>query len=192
MRNRIQSAFAGVHAEAALKERTIEMIYAPAKRHRRANPLIWAAACLVLFLGLGSGLFFIPVSAIGIEINPALRLKINRFDIVVGVEAINKDGKRIIEETNLMFSEYSEAIDTLLADPRMQEYFEQGKDMEIYVECDDEQRCNQMLKRVEGCVGKEGNVTCHAGSGAGHGHSAGKQSGGQHCKHHRHRGGSEK
>ena len=191
MRNRIQSAFAGVHAEAELKERTIEMIYAPAKRRRRANPLIWAAACLVLFLGLGSGLFFIPVSAIGIEINPTLRLKINRFDIVVGVEAINKDGKRITEETNLMFSEYSEAIDTLLADPRMQEYFEQGKDMEIYVECDDEQRCNQMLKRVEGRVGKEGNVTCHAGSGAGHGHSAGKQSGGQHCKHHRHRGGSE-
>ena len=79
----------------------------------------------------------------------------------------------------MMFSEYSEAIDTLLADPRMQEYFEQGKDMEIYVECDDEQRCNRMLKRVEGCVGKEGNVTCHAGSGAGHGHSAGRQSCGQ-------------
>ncbi len=190
MRNRLQKAFAGVHAEAALKERTLERIYAPAKPRKRARPLIWAAACLVLMACIGSGLFFIPVSAIGIEINPALRLKINRFDIVIGVEALNKDGRRIIEDTNLMFSEYSAAIDALLADSKMQAYFEQGKDMEIYVECDDEQRCTRMLERVEGCVGSEGNVTCHAGNGSGHGHSAGKQSG-EHCRHHRHRGGSE-
>lgn len=186
MRNRLQKAFSEVRAEEELKEKTLEAIYAP-KRRRGRRPLMWAAACLAVLLCLGGGLFFTPVSAIGIEVNPALRLRINRFDIVVGVEALNKDGRRIIEDTNLLFSEYSAAIDTLLADPEMRAYLERGRDMEIFVECDDEQRCNRMLQKVEGCVGNEGNVTCHAGQGQGHGNGHGSGQG--HGKHHRYRGG---
>lgn len=183
MRNRLQKAFSGVRAEEGLKARTLEAIYAPERRRERRRPLMLAAACLAVLLCLGGGLFFTPVSAIGIEVNPALRLRINRFDIVVGVEALNKDGRRIIEDTSLLFSEYSKAIDTLLADPEMRAYLEDGRDMEIFVECDDEQRCSRMLEKVEGCVGNEGNVTCHAGQGQGHGSGQG------HGKHHRYRGG---
>ena len=193
MRNRLQAAFSGVHAEAALKERTLRVIYSEAPaRKKRMRALALAAACLALTVGLFSGLFFTPVSAIGIEVNPALRLKINRFDIVVGVEALNEDGRRILDGTDLMFSEYSEAIDTLLSDPHLRAYLERGKDMEIYVECGDEQRCARMLDKVEGCVGGNGNVTCHAGSGQGHGHgNSGGNGSGEHCGHHRHRGGKE-
>lgn len=186
MRSRLQSAFSAVRAESGLKERTLRRIYAPARRGKK-RPLALAAACLAVLLCLGGGLFFTPVSAIGIEINPSLRLKVNRFDIVIGVEGLNRDGERIAENTQVLFSEYSKAIDTLLSDPQLRVYLEEGRDMEIYVECEDEQRCNRMLERVEGCVNGEGNVTCHAGSGSGHGegHDGG------HGRCHRHRGGQE-
>lgn len=177
MRNRLQKAFSGVRAEDGLKVRTLEAIYAPARR-RRKYPLIWAAACLLILLGLGGGLFFTPVSAIGIEINPSLKLTINRFDLVIGVEGLNKDGKRIAENTQLIFTEYSKAIDTLIADSQMQAYLQEGKEMDIYVECSDEQRSTEMLAKVENCVGEGKNINCHAGWGNGQGHG----------KCHRHRG----
>ena len=173
MRNRLQTAFSGVHAEREIKERTLERIYAPAKRGKR-RPLALAAACLALvLLCVGGGMFFTPVSAIGIEINPALQLKINRFDIVIGVKGLNQDGRRIAENTSVLFSEYSEAIDTLLNSSELKDYLEQGKEMDIYVDCGDEQRCTRMLERAEGCVGGCGNVTCHAGNGHGHGNGQG-------------------
>lgn len=183
MRNRLQKAFAGVHAEDRLKSRTLEAVFSRAGRRRR-YPLVWAAACLVILLSLGGGLFFTPVSAIGIEVNPALELKINRFDIVIGVEGLNKDGKRIAESTQLMFSEYSKAIDTLLASSQLQAYLEQGKEMSICVLCDDEQRSTKMLERVENCVGRGGNISCHAGT-SGHGYGSGHGEG--HGHRHRYR-----
>lgn len=170
MRDRLQRAFGAVRAEGELKANTLDAIYSRARRHRR-YPLAWAAACLVILLGFWGGLFFTPVSAIGIEINPALELKINRFDLVIGVESLNKDGERLAENTRLMFTEYSQAIDALLANSEMQVYLEQGMEMSINVLCDDEQRCGRMLEKVESCVGGEGNITCHAGGGSGHGHS---------------------
>lgn len=180
MRDRLQKAFSGVCAEEELKTRTLEAIYAPARRRRR-YPLIWAAACLVILLGLGGGLFFTPVSAIGIEINPSLKLSINRFDLVIGVEGLNKDGKRIAENTQLIFTEYSQAIDKLITDSQMQAYLQQGKEMDIYVECSDEQRSTEMLAKVENCVGEGQNINCHAGRSSGHGEGHGN------CR--RHRGG---
>lgn len=181
MRDRLKRAFGAVHAEGELKANTLDAIYSRARRRRR-YPLAWAAACLVILLGFGGGLFFTPVSAIGIEINPALKLKINRFDLVIGVECLNKDGERLAENTQLMFTEYSQAIDALLANSEMQVYLEQGMEMSINVLCDDEQRCGQMLEKVESCVGGEGNITCHAGQGSGHGHSG--KAGGTSSQHH--------
>lgn len=173
MCERLGRAFAEVHAEDELKQRTIEAVFPRARRHRR-YPLALAAACLVILLSLGGGVFFTPVSAIGIEINPSLELKINRFDIVIGVEGLNGDGKRIAENTQLMFTEYSQAIDTLIAAPQIQTCLDQGKELSIFVLCDDEQRCGRMLEKVEGCVGSGNNVTCHAGGNChGHGYCGG-------------------
>lgn len=167
MNNRVQEAFSAIRAESGLKERTLERIYAPKRRHR-GRPLAMAAACLAVVLFLGGGVFFTPVSAIGIEINPSLKLRINCFDMVVGVEGLNEDGRRIAENTQLIFSEYSNAIDILLNSSELKGYLEEGREMDIYVECGDEQRCGRMLERVEGCVGGCGNITCRAGNGHGH------------------------
>lgn len=182
MRDRLQRAFGAVRAEGELKASTLDAIYSRARR-RRKYPLALAAACLVILLGFGGGLFFTPVSAIGIEINPALELKINRFDLVIGVDGLNKDGERLAESTRLMFTEYSQAIDALLANSEMQEYLEQGMEMSINVLCDDEQRCGRMLEKVESRVSGEGNITCHAGQDSGHGHSA-ESSGAQQSRRH--------
>lgn len=194
MRDRLCAALSNVHAGEELRERTLAAVYPRARRRRRA-PLVLAAVCLVTALGVFGGVFFTPASAIGIDVNPALELKINRFDLVVGIEGLNEDGRRIAQDSGLMFTEYSQAVDALVA--RLREYLDEGREMSIVVKCDDQSRSEEMLARVESCVGGEKNITCCAhskgngsgdassGNGSGCGHGQG------HGKHHRYRGGTE-
>lgn len=197
MRDRLSAVLSKVHAGEELRERTLMSVYPRARRRRRA-PLVLAAVCLVAVLGSFGGLFFAPASAIGIEVNPALELKINRFDLVVWIEGLNEDGRRIAEESGLMFTEYSQAVDALVA--RMREYLDAGREMSIVVKCDDRQRSEEMLARVESCVDGEEHITCCAhgrgGSGTGGGSASAESSsqrghGQGHGGRHRHRGGWE-
>jgi len=175
MHDRLQMAFSAVQAEDTLKAKTLDVIYHKARR-RKKYPLVWAAACLLLLVGLGGVVFFTPVSAIGIDINPSLELKINRFDRVIQVEGRNEDGWELVRNTQLLYADYTEAIDTLLADAKMQSCLERGEVLSIVVVCDDEQRSSEMLAKVESCAGEGKNIHCHAASGQksedGHGHGA--------------------
>lgn len=196
MRDRLCAALSKVHAGEELRERTLAVVYPRARRRRRA-PLVIAAVCLVTVLGVFGGVFFTPASAIGIDVNPALELKINRFDLVVGIEGLNEDGRQIAQDSGLMFTEYSQAVDALVA--RLREYLDEGREMSIVVKCDDQSRSEEMLARVESCVGGEKNITCcaHGRGGASEDASGSSDSSSQcghgqgHGKRHRYRGGTE-
>jgi len=165
MRDRLQNAFAAVQAEEDLKTKTLAAITLRPRR-RWGHPLAWAAVCLVLIMGLGGGLFFVPVSAISIDINPSLELTINRFDRVIGVKGFNEDGRELAQNKGLLFSEYSQALHDLLADTEVQAYLEQGESLSIFVACDDEQRSSKMLAEVETCAGTGRNIHCMMGGWA--------------------------
>lgn len=165
MRDRLQNAFAAVRAEDELKTKTLATI-ACRPRHRLGRPLAWAALCLLLVLGLGGGLFFTPVSAISIDINPSLELTVNCFDRVIRVEGYNEDGRELAQNTRLLFADYSQALRTLLADAQVQSCLSQGESLSIFVACDDEQRGGEMLAKVETCAGRGRNIHCMAGSRA--------------------------
>ncbi len=165
MVDRLQNAFAAVKAEEALKEKTLAAVSRRAGK-RRIRPLRWAAAavCLVLLLGLGGGLFFTPVSAISVDINPSLELSINRFDRVIGVEGYNERGKELAQSAGLLFADYSQALDILLASEGIRECLERGEALSIFVACDDPQRSGEMLQKVETCAGNGRGIHCHAGN----------------------------
>ena len=163
MVDRLQNAFAAVKAEESLKEKTLAAVSRRAGK-RRAAPLLWAAACLVVFLGLGGGLFFTPVSAISVDINPSLELSINRFDRVIGVEGYNEYGKKVAQSVSLLFADYSQALDTLLASEGIRDCLERGEALSIFVACDDPKRSGEMLKKVETSAGSGRGVHCQTGN----------------------------
>lgn len=170
MDERLRKAFAAIEAEEELKAKTQAYLSRRTRGYRAgkaalAGPLRWAvaAACLMLFLGLGAGLFFTPVSAISVDINPSLELNVNCFDRVVSVEGFNEDGRELAGRLQLRFMRYAEALDALLADGSVRACLERGEALSIYVACDDEQRSGAMLDEVRLCTGGGRNIHCHAG-----------------------------
>ena len=170
MEDRLRKAFAAVEVEEGLKEKTratlLEKAQGRRARPRRRAVCAVAMASLLLFVGVGTGVFFTPVSAISIDINPSIELGVNRFDQVVAVKGYNQVGQELLASIDLRFMDYSPALAALLADDRVQAYREQGESLSIFVACDDQQKGDEMLSKVETCAGGGPGVHCLSGNWA--------------------------
>lgn len=169
--NKMELAFDQICAGDDLKRRTEEYLFQHIHSYTEKKTVrvhwrlmaVGAVCAVLLSLGLfGSWLFFTPVSAISIDINPSLELGVNRFDQVVTVEPFNEDGRALTDTLNLRFVDYTQALNALLEDDRVQGYLKQNETMSIVVVCDNEEQSGKMLAAVKSCTGRRKNIHCQA------------------------------
>ena len=172
MDNQLKTALDREQEREALKARTQAYVLARAAgRPKARHPVRWALAAAALFLVLAveGWLYFTPVSAIGIRVNPELDLQVNCFGMVVGAKGNNPEGEMLAETVDLRFMGYTQAVEKLLASDQVQGYVQQGREVFIEVLCDDERKSCEMLANLETCAKNHQNVSCHAGRAQGHG-----------------------
>lgn len=168
-KEKLKVAFDQVRAEEELKERTKEYLSEKvyARKKKRISPLrnfAAAAACaLLVFLAGGSYLYFTPTAYISVDINPSLELGINRFDRIVSVTGYNEDGKALADSLDLKYMDYSDALESLLADQDMEVYLSDNADVVLTVAGKSENQSSQILETVESCASSHENVHCHSG-----------------------------
>ena len=122
MENEIRKAFDQLQAEPQLTEDTrryLDQVRREKQRRQRPVPLrraLCAAAlcCLVLALAGGYRLYFTPTSVISIDINPSIKLEVNRFDRVIAVEGRNEDGQALADTLDVLYLEYGPAVEQVL------------------------------------------------------------------------------
>lgn len=73
-----------------------------------------AAAVLLITSGAVSYAYMNPVTTINVDVNPSVEMKLNTFDKVINVKALNDDGEVILEDLNLKGMESDEAIEALI------------------------------------------------------------------------------
>lgn len=164
----INKAFDEIHAEESLKESTKEFLakrtsrLAGRKRHIR---IAAAACCFLLLVGLGSNLWFTPVAAVSIDINPSVGLSLNRFDRVISVTGYNPEGKQAVEETNLLFLSCSDAVERLLDTQSLSVYLAQDQEVSVTVSGENEEKNAALLEAIETQAAACGHsVSCHSAS----------------------------
>lgn len=176
--DKIRRAFDAVHAEDALKERTLAVVRAQtagekngrrgavgATRPARVLTLrrrLAAAACLVVALVLGGWAWFTPTATISVDVNPSVELGINRFDRVVSARGVNDDGRALLSEVDVWGATYDEAVDRLLASADVSALLADGGQAEVtVVDQGDSSQCERLLKGVEACASEHENAHCH-------------------------------
>ncbi len=166
MRNEIQAVFREIHAEEELKNRTLAFISEKThvfsgKGTRKGLRLAVASvcACLVLMVLGGVWLFFSPVCAISIDINPSLELGVNRFERVVSVTGFNEDGEKLSNSLNLKYRSYTDAIEEILEEDTVVPLLGDGE-LVITVVGEEEEKSSDMLAEIESCAAKHANAHC--------------------------------
>lgn len=170
MREKLKTSFARIHAETDLKDGTREyLLRRMAKQPKRPaarRKLLAAMICLVLALagiGGGSWVYFTPVSAVSIDINPSIEIIINRFDKALSVEGYNEDGKAFASELNVRHMNYMDAINMILEDRTITDCLARDDILTIMVVSADEARQREMLANVKNCAAGYRNVHCGMG-----------------------------
>lgn len=147
MDQRIQQAFDSIHAEESLrastKEYLAQKVYRKGATHR--IPYMRYAVALICMLVAGSGYFayFTPVSAISVDTDSSVELKVNLFNRVIEVSALDPAGETLVDSVSVMYCKYMDAVQQLV---------EAGEDETpaiVTVSADSEERNTQMMAAIE-------------------------------------------
>lgn len=168
MTGRIKSAFEAVRADEKLKENTktyvtrqiCKLSLRQKKLHHRFAVF---AVCLALLLFIGGGyyLYFVPTSVISIDINPSFELNINRFNKVVGIKGYNEDGETLASALDISFMNYDQAVDEILNNQEIKELLAKDEILTITA-VSDQGEAENMLSVIQNCVSGNKNIYCYS------------------------------
>lgn len=81
-------------------------------------------AALAMFTLLGGGLsaYYIPVATLNLHINPSVQLKTNLFNKVIYSNALNSDGKVILDNINVKNKNFNEALSLIVTESENEKF----------------------------------------------------------------------
>lgn len=87
-----------------------------------------AAAMLLVTTGAVSYAYLNPVATVNLDVNPSIEFKVNSFEKVLNVKALNDDGEQILLGLDLKGMDIDEAIDAAIDEMVAKEYLDKGDD----------------------------------------------------------------
>lgn len=108
-----------VFRQVAEAEITPEIVFEPAVRlhtRRRAVSKVCAAlaACAVLACSAGGYAYFRTDAVVGIDVNPSIELRLNRFERVLAAEAKNEDAAAVLDGMELRNTTVDTAVSAIV------------------------------------------------------------------------------
>lgn len=87
---------------------------------------IAAGALFILGIGYGAYSYTVPYSYVDVDINPSIELTVNIYDRIIKMEALNDDGKKILENRNLKNTSLQSGVVQILSIALEQGYLKAG------------------------------------------------------------------
>lgn len=108
-------------------------------RRRLRMFAVAAAACLCLVAGGAWRLFMTPYGTVRMQINPDVRMSVNRMDYVIGIEGLNADGVDLIASYQYTRKKVNEVSDELAERAARMGYLKEDGAIWITVDSDHEE-----------------------------------------------------
>ena len=105
---------------------------------QRMVPLAAAVACLCLMLLVSVEFFFLPVGSVRMQINPEVRMEVNRVNQVIGLEGLNQDGNDLIDGYGYRWKSVEEVSDDLADRAVEMGFLTDGGSIGLTAESDDD------------------------------------------------------
>lgn len=111
-----------------------------------------AAAVLMVTSGAASYAYLNPVATVSLDVNPSLEFRVNTFDKVINVKALNVDGEQILKELDLKGMEIDEAIDAAIDEMVEQEFINKNEEnaVSVTIQHKNEKKQNDLKVLLDG------------------------------------------
>lgn len=170
--NKIKGAFDEIKASDELKEKTISFIKEAAKAETASEEtkenitvkkqskkkkffapiLTFAMACIACFFVFN--IYFTAYSYVGVDINPSIELKVNRFGKVIGSHSYNEDGRKVLDSLNIKYKDYEQAMDLIYDEVANQGYLKDDSYIALSLQTDNNKSNINIEKTLNKCTRK--------------------------------------
>lgn len=162
--NKIAELFDKVHTEDRLKAETTNYLYAEIRKRRgAARTSYWrlAAVCasfvlLLCFGGFSYRTYFMPVTYIDMDVNPSIELTLNRLGKVIGYQAYNDDGTKILNTVEVGRIGYKQAVEKLIDAMGAEGYFGRESFLSVTVQTKEDGQKDSMLRSLQETIDAAG------------------------------------
>ena len=128
-----------------------------------AGAIALAACLLFAALGLGAvgAAVLLPSAYVDIDVNPSIELGVNRFDRVVSARALNDDGEAVLQDVDVVWSTYEDAVDGIGDELTNQGYLNADSFVSVTISCGDMEQYQLIESTSRRCLeGEAGQVSC--------------------------------
>ena len=117
--NKIYKAMNEIHAESQLKEKTRQVVFDEIRRRESRKKRFFSqfaavTATIVVLCSVAGGIFYVPVSAISLDVSPSLELQLNCLDRVIRIKGQNEDGRKLCDSLNIRYRNYADAVTEII------------------------------------------------------------------------------
>ena len=136
------------------KERTSmkKTVNSNKKNNTKRYASLAIAACLVLAVGIFGFSYYgnnmAVESVIDIDVNPSIELLTNKKDVVLEVNAINEDGKKILDGMNLEKADLKVAVNAIVGSMHKNGYLDDENGILVTVKNDDAKKAADLRNTV--------------------------------------------
>ena len=140
MDNKIKDALSPIEAperllrmtKAHIRKETFDYGRSIARLKAHQRRVAAMAASLALIVG-GAGIWFSPVTRIGLDINPSLEIRVNALDRVISLDGLNADGEELAQALDVAGMPYDQAMSRIMVSDQLGVYLEAGNLLSITV-----------------------------------------------------------
>lgn len=139
------------------------------RRRPRARFVAALAACLLFVLAAFGlyGVYQTPSAYVDIDVNPAIELTVNPFGIVIGADALNEDGRSVLEAVSVVHRPYRAAIDALAQSEALTRYVSDDSLIDINVVTESGRQANTLMEESDAALAAmPGAHACHRADAA--------------------------
>ena len=156
MEDKLHNAFVSLQATQRLKRTALAQIrrktfdYGRHQYRYRQHRRRLAAGLLSLVAVIsGLGIWYLPTTSIGLDINPTLELTVNVLDRVIALKGNNADGLEVAQKLDVVGMPYDDAMQRVLISQELSPYLESGSMISIsMVGGGSESHAEEMLSKV--------------------------------------------
>lgn len=156
MEDKLHNAFDSLQATQRLKRTALAQIrrktfdYGRHQYRYRQHRRQLAAGLLSLVAVIsGLGIWYLPTTSIGLDINPSLELTVNVLDRVIALKGNNADGLEVAQKLDVVGMPYDDAMQRVLISQELSPYLENGSMISIsMVGGGSESHAEEMLSKV--------------------------------------------